>query len=206
VTGERRLRASKIAGLETIPAIVRALDDQAVIEITFIENMQREQLDEIEKAEAYGRVLSESPSSLETVAQRIGKDAQTIERRLWALNLPGVVKKAISAKVISPDQARLIAAVKGKNKQIELLEKISRLNAKFGAAAETGSEADSGSENSESNKLEIFISLIRELMAVLRSSGIKARVSEDFRGDSLDIKLSFKIDETNDFREEEPGE
>lgn len=221
VAGERRLRASKLVGLKTIPAIVRQLDDQDMIEIAFIENLQREQLDEVETADAYNRLITERRDSVESVAERIGKDVDAIKARLWMLQLPQVVKKAVVSKLISLDHARAIALLANEKKQIEMLERIYRekltveqAREQVGLMPEYMKVRPKEIEKQESVKhfrylpenlgqAEACLDLVRGLVQALRDAGVRVGVSELLSGSALNIKLSFPL-EREECRPEKP--
>jgi len=95
VAGERRWRASKIAGLETIPAIIRTLDSQNRLELSIIENAQREDLNAIELATAYAKLKTQFNLTSEDIAAKIGKSEQTVQNTLRLLTLPDDVKKTM---------------------------------------------------------------------------------------------------------------
>lgn len=214
VAGERRLRASKIVGLKTIPAIARDLDDQDMVEIAFIENLQREQLNDVEEAEAYGRLMTEhSVTSPDTVASRVGKDIDAIKSKLWMLSLPQVVKKAVVSRLISLDHARLISQVAGEKKQLELLEKIYReklsvedtrvlvdqmpgmRRAAVEPPAPAASPASAFTVSRHSlQQIDACISLLRELIIAFRQAGVQVDVTESFDAKSFQARLTFPID------------
>ena len=98
VAGERRWRASKVAGLKTIPAIIRTLDSQNRLELSIIENAQREDLNAIELATAYAKLKTQFNLTTEDIAAKVGKSEQTIQNTLRLLNLPDDVKKPWSKK------------------------------------------------------------------------------------------------------------
>ena len=95
VAGERRYRAAKMAGLKKMPAIIRTLDDQNRLELSIIENAQREDLNGIELATAYAKLKSQFNLSNEEIAKRVGKSKNTIDNTLRLLNLPDDAKKAM---------------------------------------------------------------------------------------------------------------
>ena len=95
VAGERRWRASKVAGLKTIPAIIRTLDSQNRLELSIIENAQREDLNAIELATAYAKLKTQFNLTTEDIAAKVGKSEQTIQNTLRLLNLPDDVKKTM---------------------------------------------------------------------------------------------------------------
>ena len=101
VAGERRWRASKIAGLETIPAIVRTLDSQNRLELSIIENAQREDLNAIELATAYAKLKTQFNLSTEDIAAKVGKSEASIQNTIRLLNLPDDVKKIMVKEKLS---------------------------------------------------------------------------------------------------------
>ncbi|HOO56591.1 MAG TPA: ParB/RepB/Spo0J family partition protein [bacterium] len=211
VAGERRLRASKLIDLKTIPAIIRQLDDQDMVEIAFIENLQREQLDEMETVEAYNRIMEEQGGSVEAVADRVGKDVDSIKARLWMLQLPQIVKKAVVSKLITLDQARLIAQIASEKKQIDLLEQIYRnkydldqTRELIESMPEFHKVKHSHSEVPESEivykydpaslgRIDFCIGMIADIVESIRAAGMQIEVSELMSGKSVDIRLSFPL-------------
>ena len=101
VAGERRWRAAKIAGLTTIPAIIRTLDSQNRLELSIIENAQREDLNAIELATAYAKLKSQFNLSTEDIAAKVGKSETTIQNTIRLLNLPDDVKKIMIKEKLS---------------------------------------------------------------------------------------------------------
>lgn len=109
VAGERRFRASKLAGLNEIPAVVKKLDDDNAMEIALIENVQRENLDPIEEAAAYKNLMEKCNYELSDVSRLIGKSDSYIRNSMRLMNLPESVKKMVSDGAISASHARTIA-------------------------------------------------------------------------------------------------
>ncbi len=108
VAGERRLRASKMAGLDRIPALLRTLSDQEALEVSLLENVQREDLNAIEQARAYQRLSSEFALTQEEIADRTGKDRTTIANLLRLLRLPKEVQEMIEQGKITAGHARAL--------------------------------------------------------------------------------------------------
>ncbi len=106
VAGERRYRASKLAGLDKIPAIVRTLSDQKRLELSLIENVQREDLNAIETATAYAKLKSQFNLSSEEVAKRVGKSESAVINTMRLLNLPENAKRAMVKNGLSEGQMR----------------------------------------------------------------------------------------------------
>lgn len=109
IAGERRTRASKLAGRKTIPAIIREFDDQEMMEIALIENIQREDLNPIEEAEAYERIISNNNMTQEEVAKKFGKSRSYITNLLGLLRLPPNTKKLVVEGKISMSHARALS-------------------------------------------------------------------------------------------------
>ncbi|HNZ15157.1 MAG TPA: ParB/RepB/Spo0J family partition protein [Anaerolineaceae bacterium] len=111
IAGERRLRASKIAGLKEVPAIVRTATEQEQLEFAIIENVQREDLNPIERARAFQRLIDDFSFTHEEVAQRVGKSRVTVTNALRLLNLPVGVQQAVLSGSISEGHARALLAL-----------------------------------------------------------------------------------------------
>ena len=121
VSGERRLRASKLAKLESIPAFVREANDQESLEMALVENIQREDLDPIEIALSYQRLIDEIDLTQESMSKRVGKKRSTITNYLRLLKLHPQVQGALRRREISMGHGRALMAVENEEVQIELL-------------------------------------------------------------------------------------
>ncbi|EFR30645.1 ParB/RepB/Spo0J family partition protein [Eremococcus coleocola] len=124
IAGERRVRASRLAGRETIPAIVRQLDEEAMIEIAVVENLQREDLSPLEEAEAYSIFMDKLNLTQAQVAERIGKSRPYIANYLRLLSLPEEIKQMVSQDQLSMGQARTLLGLKDKSKMVALAKKV----------------------------------------------------------------------------------
>jgi ParB family transcriptional regulator, chromosome partitioning protein len=124
IAGERRFRASKLAGLTTVPAYVRELDDDRMLEMALVENIQREDLDAIEVAISYERLIDECSLTQEMLSERVGKKRTTVANYLRLLKLPAGIQKAIRDREISMGHARAIINVKDPDTQIMLFQQI----------------------------------------------------------------------------------
>jgi ParB family chromosome partitioning protein len=127
ISGERRLRASKLAGLTQIPAYVRTADDQQMLEMALIENIQRENLNAIEVALSFQRMLDECNLKQEQLGERVGKNRTTVTNYLRLLKLPPVIQISIRDQKISMGHARALINVDQADKQLfihdEIIEK-----------------------------------------------------------------------------------
>lgn len=124
VCGERRWRAAKIAAVTQVPAIVKILDEKQKHILSLIENLQREDLNPVEEAQAYKSLIQEYNLTQEELAQLVGKDRSVIANTLRILNLPKEVIEYIEDGLISAGHARSLAAVKDENLVVELANRI----------------------------------------------------------------------------------
>lgn len=124
IIGERRLRAAKLIGSEKIPAIIREVTDRELLELALIENVQREDLNPIEEAETYKRLLIEFELTQDDLAERLGKDRTTITNSVRLLKLPVEVQSEIISGAITPGHGRALLGLESRFQQIELCKKI----------------------------------------------------------------------------------
>lgn len=126
IAGERRLRASKLAQKKTIPAIIRVIDDRAMMEVAVLENLQREDLSPLEEAQAYQTLIERLSLTQAQVAARLGKSRPYIANYLRLLGLPAPVKKMLAAGELSMGQARTLLGVKDERQLIKLAKQASQ--------------------------------------------------------------------------------
>jgi len=124
ISGERRLRASIMAQLERIPAYIRVADDQQMLEIALIENIHREDLNAIELALSYQRLMEDCKLKMEDVEKKISQDRSTITNYIRLLDLPPEIQVAVRDKKISMSHARTILSLKTPEQQYSVLQKI----------------------------------------------------------------------------------
>jgi len=128
IAGERRWRAAQQAGLKEVPVIIRGAEDQEIAELSLIENLQRENLNPIEEAEAYQTLIQKFGVLQEELANRVGKDRSTVANTIRLLKLPEEVKKAVTSKAITGGHARALLAFDAPAEQIEALKVIMARN------------------------------------------------------------------------------
>ena len=124
ISGERRFRASQIAGLERVPAYIRQTDDQGMLEMAIVENIQREDLDSIEVALSFQRLIEECNLTQEAMAERVGKKRTTVTNYLRLLKLPAEIQFAIRAKKISMGHAKALLSLESGKDQLKLANQI----------------------------------------------------------------------------------
>ena len=176
IAGERRFRACKIAGLERIPAYIRTAKDEQVMEWALIENIQREDLDAIEIALAYQRLMDDYNLTQERMSERVGKKRATVANYLRLLKLPAEIQMGIKEKKIEMGHARAILASPSAERQLALYQRIlkeglSVRKVEALAQADTG-EAKKPQVTKESNPYE---ALQKELST---QTGLKVKIQE----------------------------
>lgn len=124
ISGERRFRASQKAGLKEVPAYIREADDSETLQMALVENIQRENLNSIEIAITYNRLIEECKLTQEELSSRLGKGRSTIANSLRLLRLPDQMQAALRNKVITEGQIRPLISVEDKDLQMDLFQKV----------------------------------------------------------------------------------
>jgi ParB family chromosome partitioning protein len=124
VAGERRLEAAREAGLKRVPVMIRDLTDEKAAELALVENIQREELNPVEEAEAYQQLIGQFGLNQDEVAKRVGKERATVANMLRLLKLPDVVQQHLRDGEITMGHGRALLAVPGENEQIRLCRRI----------------------------------------------------------------------------------
>lgn len=142
ISGERRWRAAQLAGLAVVPAIVKKMADQQKLEVSLIENIQREDLNPLEEAFAYKRLMDEFNLTTQEVANKVGKARPTVSNMIRLLGLPEEVKKALLDKKITVGSARALLGLKTVEEQLEMFasmvgEKISQSDLEHAVSRKT---------------------------------------------------------------------
>ncbi|MDH4359478.1 MAG: ParB/RepB/Spo0J family partition protein [Nitrospirota bacterium] len=124
IAGERRFRAAKIAGMTTIPALVRNSNDEKALAVALVENIQRQNLNPMEEAKAYSRLMGEFGLTQDLVSRSVGKDRSSIANILRLLSLPKAVQQFIESGTISLGHAKVLAGLSTAEAQLQLAQKI----------------------------------------------------------------------------------
>lgn len=169
VAGERRYKAAKLLGLKKIPTVIKEIDDKEAFVLAIIENLQRKDLNPIEEAQAFRRLVDEFAFSLEDVAQFTGKDKTTVVNALRLLKLPEKIKAALREGRITRTQARAILGVERVQDQEKLFQQILREGL---SVREIEKKARLASRKKK--KVDSFVVEIEE--ALQRSLGTKVRI------------------------------
>jgi len=120
ISGERRFRASQIAGLLEVPAYIRVADDQAMLEMALVENIQREDLDPIEVSLSYKRLIDECSLTQEQLSEKVGKQRSTVTNFLRLLKLPAPVQKALRDREITMGHAKALINIENEDRQLAI--------------------------------------------------------------------------------------
>ncbi len=198
IAGERRLRAAKQAGLSTVPVVVKALDDRTVMEIALVENLQREDLNPLEEAEAYQRLITEFNLTQEEVAKAVGKSRPAIANTLRLLNLPEPIQQLVANGQLTMGHARALLSLERPEEQLYISEKIIteklsvreteeivRLTRLSGVSRETPGE---GEEKKQKERQKIDPNLQAIIDDMTRLFGTKVRIKKNGERGKIEIE------------------
>jgi ParB family chromosome partitioning protein len=124
IAGERRLRAAKLAGLDKIPALVRNCSDQESMVLALVENLQRDDLNPMETARAYHRMVNEFGLTQDAIAQKVGRDRSSIANMLRLMTLPAEIQEFVAANQLSTGHAKVILGLVAPEAQLDLARRI----------------------------------------------------------------------------------
>ena len=198
VAGERRWRASRLAGLVEIPAIVKEADDILTMEMALIENLQREDLNILEEAQGYKALMELHGLTQEQVAKRVGKSRPVVANALRILNLPQRVQALVSQGSISPGHARVLAGVQDKDTvetlanriiseglSVREIERLSQSNKQAGAGTAARKKKESSWGENYYKEMEI---------ALQNTLGRRVKITTKSNGGTLEVEFFSKED------------
>ena len=200
IAGERRLRASRMAGLSQIPTIIVEADDNKAAILALLENLQREDLSYMEEAEGYCNLIKEHGFTQEELAQKIGKSQSTIANKIRLLKLSPIIKKILSDNELSERHARALLKLSSEQLQLKVIKIV--LERSFNVKrteelVEAAIRKVSLSEQRASNEsprvtrvikdMRIFINTIRQSVELMKISGINAKATQIDRGDYMEF-------------------
>jgi len=196
ISGERRFRASQMAGLKSIPAYIRIANDQGMLEMALVENIQRRDLNAIEVAISYKRLIDECSLTQEEMSERIGKSRSSVTNFIRLLKLPPVIQAAIRDEKITMGHARAILGINDPAAQIQMFREINELNlnvrdvesrARQYGKKSSGKKSKGGKEelSFEFSKIQnILCSHFEAKVGLQRSKNGKGKISIPFENDS----------------------
>lgn len=203
IAGERRLRAAKLAGLDTIPAIVKDLTEQETAEIAMVENLQREDLNFMEEAEGYQVLLNTFGLTQDELARRVGKSQSTIANKLRLLKLPESVRQEISRDFFTerharallklPDESHQLAAVHLiKDKEMTVRQAEEHIETTLANISREIAEATPKQRIIKIFKdIRIFINTIHNVVNEMRKAGLDIKMNESTDADYITIHLQI---------------
>lgn len=201
VAGERRLRASKLAKLDKVPAIVVNMRDQDSAVLALIENLQREDLNFIEEAEGYSNLINDHGFTQQKLAEKIGKNQSTVANKLRVLRLPDDIKKLLVENNLTERHARALLKLPDHELQLAILEKVINddLTVKKTEKLIKDMLEDITKEDEPENKqsiksminFRIYLNTIKNAYNAIKESGVNAKYEQKDMGDF--IQVSVKI-------------
>lgn len=194
ISGERRLRASKLAGLKTIPVYIRVANDEQMLEMALIENTHREGLNAIEVALSYQRLIEECNITQEQLSEKVGKDRSTVTNFLRLLKLPPEVQVALRDGFISMSQARSIINIEDKAKQLIILKEIIDKDLSVRQVEELVRSLNSKNEKTKKQKDVLPEAIIFKVDSLSKALNTKVKVNRNSKGKGS-LTIDFKNDE-----------
>lgn len=209
VAGERRWRASRLAGLKKVPAIVRVMGDHEAALLALVENLQREDLNPLEEAEAYQRILDMFKVTQEELARKVGRSQSAVANKIRLLRLPEEARMAISREIITERHARCLLRLDDVEEQRRVVEEIQSKELTVRETEELvlsilEGRGDDGlahlpGEGRRGRRvlgaikdLRIFLNSFRQAVRALKSSGIEAEIEEQDKGEYIEISVRVK--------------
>ena len=189
ISGERRYRASKLAGLKTIPAYIRLVNDQELLEMALVENIQREDLDPIEVALTYQRLLEEIGLTQDSLSQRVGKERSTITNSLRLLRLSPDVQQAVREGVISAGHGRAIISLEDVDNQQVLFKKIINEKLNVRQAEELAKKLKNPKQAAAPKELPHNLRKVEKSLA--DTLAVKVEIKSSAKGNKGKIVLNF---------------
>lgn len=197
IAGERRWRAAQAAGLHEIPAIIKTMTDREALQIALIENIQREDLDPIEEAESYQRLIEEFSLSQQEAAEKVGKERSSVANALRLLALPIEIREMLSKKQITVGHAKAILSLTDKAKQINFAKRVAESGISVrGLENEIKAAQNQALKPNEKTELgaDLATKLAQELADQLQKAlGTKVEIS--YRKGKGSVQINFYSDD-----------
>jgi ParB family chromosome partitioning protein len=200
VAGERRVRAARYLGWDTIPAVIRELDDATSAQVALIENLQREDLDYWEEAQAYQRLLQEFGLTQEELARKIGKSQSAIANKLRLLRLSPQVRAGISREIMTERHCRALLSLDSEVQQLEVIEAIKEKQLSVRDTEDLVKRTLEGESKRQSRQKVIRLwrdarllrNSVRQLVEEMRAGGAEVELQEIEAADTLELKIRIK--------------
>ncbi len=154
IAGERRWRAAKLLGLKTVPVVIKKTSPQQMLEMAIVENVQREDLNPIERAQAFKRLIDEFGLGTNEVARKVGKSAPTVSNTIRLLSLPDAIKDALVAGVITEGHVRPLISLGDSKMMLDLFKKILKDNSTVRQTEDMARQVKGATEQKEPRKTD----------------------------------------------------
>ncbi|MFT7613938.1 MAG: ParB family chromosome partitioning protein [Parvicellaceae bacterium] len=202
ISGERRFRASQIAGLDVVPAYIRIANDQTMLEMAIVENIQREDLNAIEISISFQRLMDECSLTQEELSDKVGKKRSTVTNYLRLLKLPNEIQAAIRDQKIAMGHARALLSITNEAEQLEALAAILSNNLSVRKVEELVKEKTSGkassqislSKSEERKVAQLSQKLVTKINVSMNNRG-KGKIVIDFKNDSEFNRIIEKLND-----------
>jgi len=194
ITGERRYRAAFKAGLKKIPAFVRQAEDDNMLELALVENIQREDLDAIEVAISYQRLIDECNLTQENLGDRVGKKRATVTNYLRLLRLPAEIQAGIREKKIGMGHARALLGIDAPEQQVEIYEKTVSQDLSVRAVEKLVQKIKEGSHDGELHEEEVEQEYVQLREHLSHHFGVAVEFKRNTKGNGK-IVIPFKSDD-----------
>ena len=192
IAGERRFRASKLAKQTTIPAIIRTMSDEKMMEVAVLENLQREDLTPLEEAQAYQTLMDKLSLTQAQVAERLGKSRPYIANYLRLLGLPSEIKELVSAGKLSMGQARTLLGLKDRKQLVKLAKQAVEKNLTVRQLEELVAQMNGTAENKRAKRRQRKPAYVREAESQLQSKfGTKVAVAPSRKKNAGKIEIPY---------------
>ena len=192
IAGERRFRASKLAKQTTIPAIIRTMSDEKMMEVAVLENLQREDLTPLEEAQAYQTLMDELSLTQAQVAERLGKSRPYIANYLRLLGLPNEIKELVSAGKLSMGQARTLLGLKDRKQLVKLAKQAVEKNLTVRQLEELVAQMNGTAEKKRAKRRQRKPAYVREAESQLQSKfGTKVAVAPSRKKNAGKIEIPY---------------
>ena len=196
IAGERRLRAATLAGLKTVPAVVRSFDEREVALVALVENVQRENLNFLEEARAYKKLMDEFGLTQGEIAKRVSKQQSTISNKIRILSLPDDIQDAIIVGNLTERHARALLKLESHEDRKRVIARITGNNLNVKQTEKLIEDIIAGREKSERQKrkinyisYKIYLNTIRKAFNQVKDVEKDAKFIESDQGDFLEVKI-----------------
>jgi ParB family chromosome partitioning protein len=198
IAGERRLRASKMAGVDLIPVIISEYTPEQMAEIAMIENLQREDLHFLEEAEGYEKLMTQFKLTQDGMASRVGKKQSTVANKLRLLKLSPAVRAEIHKQGLSERHARALLKLEGDENQLKVIKAIVKKKLNVRQTENLIENLLSAEPANRKNRIvivndvRIYVNSIKQIYNTIQKSGIPAQMTQDLEGDEVVVTLRIK--------------